>query len=425
MPSDNRQVVLLKSKRTLNRFYTLVSPDRGWKNAEEIDDFPEDVILGIAYPCLEDGLNDFAVIRSTFETIDCFPDDTALRDDLMVMVIESRDNLNRRLTELKERLAKRQAHFLGTDLAEFKAYTLNLASKGYIRRTLDNMMKLDVFESVAETEAQESGDESASMYHYEFRSENDLSKIKNLNALDFVVRLFEDVISSAMDETSYQSKFTFDRYVFQKFIALMFINYATTDPIFYGTNKADYGVAMNKDMSDTPLYKAVGEALRDIEKQIAEEPGKSEEEITRSTMHSRPVIEVETGAFAPSDEEDTQTQWDLSSSEDGESVSAFDLSSTEAEAETPAFDLSAPQQAPPPKEPAPAASVPAPSANGRTIHLPDNDTTEQRLMVPLNSIVMAAELLKNSGGSATLYAQMISTSVDALQATLKEWGIIK
>src|SRR5437764_872522 len=48
MHSDKRQVVLLKSKLTLNRFYTLASPERGWKNAEEIEDFPDDVSLGLA-----------------------------------------------------------------------------------------------------------------------------------------------------------------------------------------------------------------------------------------------------------------------------------------------------------------------------------------------------------------------------------------
>ena len=57
---DQREVVLLKSLATNNRFYTLVPPESGIKNADAIASFPDDLPLGIAYPCLEDGLNDFA-----------------------------------------------------------------------------------------------------------------------------------------------------------------------------------------------------------------------------------------------------------------------------------------------------------------------------------------------------------------------------
>src|SRR5207245_2258574 len=58
-----------------------------------------------------------------------------------------------------------------------------------------------------------------------------------------------------------------DRHVFQKFIAIMFVNYATTDAVFYGTAKGDYGVSSDKEMQETPLYRAVGDALRGREKE--------------------------------------------------------------------------------------------------------------------------------------------------------------
>src|SRR5438105_362846 len=96
---DKRQVVLLKSRRTNNRFYTLVEPESGFKNADAIDDFPPNLPLGIAYPCLEDGLNDFAVIRTTFETIEVFREDEELREEMMGIIADSRTNLVRRLQE--------------------------------------------------------------------------------------------------------------------------------------------------------------------------------------------------------------------------------------------------------------------------------------------------------------------------------------
>ncbi|MBW3622249.1 MAG: hypothetical protein KY468_02435 [Armatimonadetes bacterium] len=455
MSSDHRQVVLLKSQHTLNRFYTLAPPERGWKNAEEIDDFPPDVLLGIAYPCLEDGLNDFAVIRSTFETLDSFPDDQELRDDLMVMVFEARDTLHRRLSELRDRLESRQAHFLGTDLNEFKDYAVTLATKGNIRRTLDNMMKLDVYESVALKEAEESGTTPDSMYYYEFLPENTLDKTRDLPPLEFVVRLFNDVLTSAEDENSYQSKYHFDKYVFQKFIALMFINYATTDPIFYGTNKADYGVSAGKDMSETPLYIAVGEALREIERQLAEDPNRPEEEITKATMHTHPTFghEMMEGAAG---EEESPSPWDeldltpqgsteevLSEPAAAFEAPPFDLSTQPSPADSPAQEGPYPPLGPgvgptappagsgagttrPPAPPPTAVGASGGTPDGRTLHLPNASVTHQRLMVPLNSITMAVQLLKNSSDPmASAYAQMLQTSADALQAALKEWGILE
>ena len=58
-----------------------------------------------------------------------------------------------------------------------------------------------------------------------------------LPAREFIVELFNDVLTSVLDDNNYKSKYLFDRNVFQKFIAVMFVNYATTDPMFYGINR--------------------------------------------------------------------------------------------------------------------------------------------------------------------------------------------
>lgn len=266
-PGDNRIVVLLKSLTTNNRFYTLVPPGGEFQNGDVIAEFPNHLPLGIAYPCLEDGLNDFAVIRTTFETLDLFPDDLELRSEMMGIILDARSSLQRRLVELRDKLRSGQAHFLGTDLDEFKESLVHLATKGNIRKTLDNMMKLDVFESVAQVEAS-SGDGAAEpMYRLEMLPHHSLELMQPLAAREFVSRVFDDVLESVEDDANYESKYSFDRNVFQKFISVMFVNYATTDPMFYGTNKADYGVSGEKEMQDTPLYRAVAVALRELEAQ--------------------------------------------------------------------------------------------------------------------------------------------------------------
>jgi hypothetical protein len=168
-----------------------------------------------------------------------------------------------RLTELRDRIGKRQAFFLGTDMEEFKRYSLRLCTDGTDRRTLDNMMKVNVFSSVAQ--ADPGADQY--VYHFALLPQNHIDKTRSFEAREFVRMLFDDVLTAVEDDANYWDKIVFDRHVFQKFIALMFVNYATTDPVFYGTNKEDYGVAAGKDMSHTPLYRAVAIALRKLERE--------------------------------------------------------------------------------------------------------------------------------------------------------------
>src|SRR5207248_11324145 len=134
--TDDRRVALIKSLATNNRFYALVLPDSGMRNADTVEKIPEGLLLGIAYPCLEDGLNDFAVIRTTYETLEYFPDDADMRKELMEIVADAREKLVRRLRELQAKIASRAAHFLGTDLNEFKAYATDIMNRGYPRRNL-------------------------------------------------------------------------------------------------------------------------------------------------------------------------------------------------------------------------------------------------------------------------------------------------
>lgn len=264
---DHRRVALIKSLATNNRFYALVAPDRGIRNADTVDHIPPDLLLGIAYPCLEDGLNDFAIIRTAFETLDLFLEEDPFREEMMGMINDARDNLLRRLQELHDKIENNHAHFLGTEYEEFKKYAQEMMHRGYPRRNLDSMMKLNVFSSVAEAEGH--SDPNTLEYRLEF-TYADTAQLVSLPARSFIVALFDEVLSSVKDPGNYKNKYLFDRNVFQKFIAVMFINYATTDPMFYGINKKDYGVSAERDMDSTPLYLAIGRELRAIEQQLRE-----------------------------------------------------------------------------------------------------------------------------------------------------------
>ena len=287
---DQKRVVLIKSLRTKNRFYTMVHPSRGIRNADTVPDIPPDLNLGIAYPCLEDGLNDFAVIRTTFETLDLFAEDDPLRSEMMEIVDDARGNLMRRLEELRERIAAQKAFFLGTDYEEFKSYVVNMVQRGQQRRTLDSMMKLDVFSSVAEAEG--FSDPNDLPYQYEFNAGVDLQTLMSYPPSPFIVAVLQDVLNSVQDDNNYRRKYLFDRNVFQKFIAVMFVNYATTDPMFYGINRHDYGVSGDKVMDDTPLYIAIRKELVELEKRQGDTVPAAAPQPPALPLPAQPAVQV-------------------------------------------------------------------------------------------------------------------------------------
>ena len=272
---EDGRVALIKSLATGNRFYALVPRESSISNADVVDEIPHDLLLGIAYPCLEDGLNDFAVIRTAYETLALFPDDAPLQRELHEIISDARRTLTHRLMELLERIIARRAHFLGTNLEEFKSSALDIMQRGFPRHSLDGMMKVNVFSSVARAEAQtrkrsgdvdeDSGeDEATAIYRYEFHNSDDFSRLSRLPGREFLLSLMADVLDSVLEDDNYKDKNAFDKNVFQGFIALIFTTYAATDSAFYGTHKDDYGVSRDKDMDDTPLYLAIGRELRRI-----------------------------------------------------------------------------------------------------------------------------------------------------------------
>lgn len=266
MESTSDHVALIKSLATSNRFYALAPDGSGIRNAEVVEEIPHDLLLGIAYPCLEDGLNDFAVIRTSFETLDLFKGDAEMTRELEEMISDARMSLTRRLMELLERLIARKAFFLGIDLEKFKASALDIMKRGFPRADLDRMMKVNVFSSVAEAERQ-SGDcsvERGVTYRYEFNNSDALARLTNLPGREFLISLFADVLDSVLEDDNYRSRYFFDKNVFQQFIALMFLTYAATDTIFYGTNPDDYGVSKDKNMDGTSLYRAISQELHRI-----------------------------------------------------------------------------------------------------------------------------------------------------------------
>ncbi len=387
--NDPRRVALIKSLTTKNRFYSLVHPDRGIRNADTVEEIPGDLLLGIAYPCLEDGLNDFAVIRTTFETLDLFPEDDPIREEMMEIVTDARSNLLRRLIELRDKIHTNHAHFLGTDLNEFKSYSLDMVNRGYPRRNLDSMMKLNVFSSVAEAEGYTDSNEL--LYHYEFLPGTNAPAVAALPAREFIVTLFNDVLTGVTDDNNYKSKYLFDRNVFQKFIAVMFVNYATTDPMFYGINRSDYGVSGEKDMDATPLYVAIRRELTEIEQRLYSE-GKGFAPPPTTTQPAAPAVP----------DFGTETMPDFGGT-----------------------DFGAPNFGGPDFAQDQAAFVERLTPEELAARLPNHIVNEEVLLGPISSLCQAAMLLRQKGDPDTQrYARVILADACRLVDELKRLNII-
>ena len=394
-PNDPRRVALIKSLATNNRFYALVTPESGIHNADAIASIPDELLLGIAYPCLEDGLNDFAVIRTTFETLDLFPEDDPIREEMAEIINDARGNLLRRLMELHDKINNSRAHFLGTDYNEFKSFALAIVQRGYPRRNLDTMMKLNVFSSVAEAEGHDNTRDL--LYHYQFSDKINAEEAIQLPARLFIVTLFDDLLYSVKNDENYKSKYLFDKEVFQKFIALMFVNYATTDPMFYGINRGDYGVSADKDMDETPLYRSIRSELLEIERRLITEgdPYYSGERLVTPEFHQQ------IGTL-PSIPANVKPQFTPASEPDFSSAVDFDEPSHEGDTFSSHLTF---EQA--------------------DTLLPNHLVNEEVLMGPITSLCSAAAfLIKKSDADTQRFARVIMADASKLVAELKRLQII-
>lgn len=220
--------------------------------------------FGIAFG-LEDALNDFAVIRTTFETMDVFPDDEELRSEMMALIRNAQRCLVIRLETLSRRITI--TRFRSSELAEFKSTMVRMASHGIARRQLDSLMKVDVFEALSETE----GGARDPLYRYEFCSDHPLTALAGLRPPEFAQWVVDALLIAVLNEGNYGTKRVFDERVFSKFVAVMFAVYTSTDPMNYGVSQSAQRAADSGEWPELPLHLGIEEALGRLKRQ-SEEP---------------------------------------------------------------------------------------------------------------------------------------------------------
>lgn len=134
-------------------------------------------------------LNDLAVARTVFETMDCYPDDPNLRSELMSIVEDARRDLVRQLDVLLERLATQRPPF-ADDVLRGLQVTLLSSSAPFGSFGLIVSRSRDALECMPPRE--------------------------------FALLVLDHFKAAVQDDPNYESGATFDAEIYQGFQALLF-----------------------------------------------------------------------------------------------------------------------------------------------------------------------------------------------------------
>ena len=168
---------------------------------------------------IEGAIQDCAVIRTTFQTIELFPPNDPIRADMYETVADARGNLIRFFSGLCDAI-RSDGGLRGLDGEKFKKRMLETMTHGCATRDLNGMMKLKVF------------DERKPLYHYAAAGLGDAASAAGLPADVFVQRVFDDLLASVRDAANYSDAETFNRTIDRKYIVVIYSS--ISDGFFWG-----------------------------------------------------------------------------------------------------------------------------------------------------------------------------------------------
>lgn len=173
------------------------------------------------FTLLEDALNDMAIIRTTLDTMMMFDGDDPIRPEILAFAFEARDNLTVRFKNLLENLQTSNTDYV-LNYETFKSGALQMMTRGYSGQNLNSMMKVTAF------------DENATQNFYELTDLSQRELIPQMSGHQVAVLLLNDILHGIEDKDSYTDERQFNHRVFQKYLTILFLIYACTNPIFYG-----------------------------------------------------------------------------------------------------------------------------------------------------------------------------------------------
>lgn len=160
----------------------------------------------------EDALNDFAVIRTTRETLTVFPDNADLAREMAQIVRDAAANLRRRFETTSLKLLNDVADYLS-----FRETMEQLAAEGVLCRQIDSMLKVDVFSRYGN--------------RYWYLRGNYLPELRApLSTPLYCSELMKDLLVG-VEQMGDLAERVDD--VFRDYLVIAFAAFASIDPVFY------------------------------------------------------------------------------------------------------------------------------------------------------------------------------------------------
>ena len=163
---------------------------------------------------LDVALETIARLRTTFDTLDYFPHNDPMRSELLTIAEHNRTELSSHLANVAAELSAHPERFAG-DFEEMREYAIDIAIRGFPGRSLDSMMRTSAF-----------GDE---MFRLDLPPGIDAATSRAMRPSDFIAALIQMLRNRVNERATIGDKSAFDRLVFQPYLALMFVIFATTD----------------------------------------------------------------------------------------------------------------------------------------------------------------------------------------------------
>lgn len=172
--------------------------------------------------CLQECFAELALIRTSFETLTLFsaPDDFGLEEEMRALIEDARIRLIHRLQEIDRRVSDGQTGYSDHDLLGFRQAMMDVIRRGVRFGRLDS--------SIYGPEASSADLSGAFRYSLPPRHPHDNPCNDAPTAL--VRRIIVDLVDELSAEDNLASGEQFDRCVFHKFKALLFVCFMVESP---------------------------------------------------------------------------------------------------------------------------------------------------------------------------------------------------
>ena len=153
---------------------------------------------------MEDMLNDCAVIRTTFETLDLFPADDPIRAEMLTIVDEARANMRQRCAAMRDNIGGLVSFDRPLDRQRLRPALQTLLLTGYPRRSMDACMKVNVFQAVERAET--GGNVPDAPYRYTLLLPLTAPVVLSMNADTIIAIILDDLLQSIERDANYKDK---------------------------------------------------------------------------------------------------------------------------------------------------------------------------------------------------------------------------